>query len=302
MSKTLCCFIASLGLIVSVASAQVGTLTNVGSTQSGMDALAFNSSGTLYGATAGSSGSGSLYTINTSTGAATLVAALVDATNATLHYAITGLAFQPGTGTLYGSTSQNSSTAPDSLVTINPSTGKVTLIGSYGLTVSSNPQTAADITFTPGGTLYGWMEPDTDGLATINLSTGAAATVGSTGNDTFGSGLASNSSGVLYYAGKGTNGAFWTLNPSTGVPTQVGTITGGPGLSDSIPALAFSPAGVLFAINGGDGSPSANLVTVALAAPAPPGTPVPATWLLSAVGLVGLGLYQARERLLSLVR
>jgi hypothetical protein len=279
---------------LSFAFAGVDAVTVVGTTVQGLDAIAFNG-GTLYGTTAGSIHSGSLYTINTSTGAGTLVGALVGASNSALKYAITGLAFQPGTGTLFGATSKNSTNSPNSLVTVNPATGAVTVIGAFNIPTNQGP---ADLTFTPGGTLYGWIEPDADELATINLSTGQATIVGPSGLSTFGSGIASNSSGVLYYAGFGTGGALDTLNASTGAATTIATLGNGNASGDGIAAMAFSPSGVLFGIEGGDTTTA--LITIALAAPPAP-TPVPTTWILAAVGLLCIGLYQKRNSLLALL-
>ena len=287
MLKHLSCVI-SFVVVSSLALGQVGALTTIGTTTARMGGIAFNSSGTLYGATSTSTG-GSLYTINTSTGAATLVGPLVGASNASLTYSITGLAFQPGTGTLFGSTSQNSPNSARSLVTINPANGQVTVVGSFGV----SGQTAADLTFS-GSTLYGWLEASTDALVSINTSTGQATIVGSTGNSTFGSGIAANSSGTIFFAGKGVPGELWTLNATTGVHTVAGNLSGGPGASDAISAMAFSPSGVLFAINGGDDSSVWTLVTInsGAAPPGIPGTPIPSTWMLSAIGLAGIAAFQ----------
>jgi hypothetical protein len=286
--------ISGLILSLSLAFAQVDSVTVVGTTVQGLDAIAFSGS-TLYGTTAGSIHSGSLYTINTSTGAGTLVGALVGASNSALKYAITGLAFQPGTGTLFGATSKNSTNSANSLVTVNPATGAVTVIGPFNIGSQQGP---ADLTFTPGGTLYGWIEGDLDQLATINLSTGQATSVGPSGISTFGSGIASNSSGVLYYAGFGTGGALDTVNASTGAPTKIATLGSGNTSGDSVAALAFSPGGVLFGIEGGDTTTA--LITIALTVTPPAPTPAPTTWILAALGLACIGLYQKRTTLLAL--
>jgi type VI protein secretion system component Hcp len=264
-----------------VASAQIGATTNIGATVTNMDAIAFDSSGKLWGAT---SGSGSLYTVNPATGAATLVHALVGASNSSLTYGVTGLAFQPGTGILYASTSPDSPNSGDGLATINPATGQVTVIGPTG---SGYPYT--DIAFAPDGTLYGWQisaEGPTASAATINLATGAGTSLGDpqTNYTVPWVGLGIDSSGVIFVAANGhaggvcdptvsCSGALWTINSATGAPTQVGTITGGPGLSPSIAALAFSPGGVLYGIEGGDGGVGWNLVTISLTpAASGPGT------------------------------
>src|SRR3954452_2807138 len=81
--------------------------------------------GTLYAATS-AGGPGELYIINQSTGAVVQnVGPLNDALS--VNYPITGLAFSPVTGVLYGSTG-NSGTVDGKLVAINPATAQVTVI------------------------------------------------------------------------------------------------------------------------------------------------------------------------------
>ncbi len=237
-----------------------------------MDAITFNSSGVLYGATGGV---GSLYTLDPTTGAATLVGALVGATRASLTYGVNGLAFQPGTGTLYASTSPDSPNSADSLVTINPATGQVTVIGPSG---TGNPYT--NIAFASNGTLYGWLVSSgsaTASLATINLSTGAGNSVGNpqTNAITPYVGLAIDAGGVVYVTANGhyhapgftcpeesCSGAFWTVSPDTGAITTIGSLNGGPGVAPAITALAFDPLnGVLYGIEGGEGG-GWNLITI----------------------------------------
>lgn len=265
--------IAGVGLCAAVASAQIGTVSNIGTTNNNMDAIAFNSTGTLYG---GTSGTGSLYTIDPDSGAATLVHALVGASNAALTYGVLGLAFQPGTGTLYGVTSPDSPNSGNSLVTINPATGQVAVIGGSG---DGRPYT--DIGFAPDGTLYGWLidsSGNTASVATINLTTGAGTSLGNSQNNPGAqwAGLAVSSSGVIYVAANGhagapcgaadCNGALWTMNPNNGAPTTIGTIKGGPGVAPTFTALAFAPSGILYGIEGGLGGSKWNLITISLSA------------------------------------
>lgn len=279
--KTLVPLIAGTFLCGLPASSQIGTITNVGKTTANLDAIAFRSTGTLYG---GTSGAGSLYTIDPASGAVTLVHALVGVSDPSLTYGVTGLAFQPGTDVLYGSTSPDSPNSGNSLVTINVATGQVTVIGPTG---TGRPYT--DIAFAPNGTLYGWLigsGATTISAATINLSTGAGTSLGSPQTPAAapdGGGLAISSNGVIYVAANGhlaapctptTNctGAFWTINPANGAPTTIGTLTGGPGSAPTITALAFSSTGILYGIEGGDGGASWNLVTIK--AGSQPATPV----------------------------
>jgi hypothetical protein len=97
---------------------------------------------------------GDLYSIDPNTGAAMVIAPLVD--NFTNTYAVTRLAFDNLTGVLYGSTSFQSPTGSKSLVSINHFTGAVTFIGSF-----SDGDTMAALTFdTTTATLYGMGSQD----------------------------------------------------------------------------------------------------------------------------------------------
>jgi hypothetical protein len=191
----------------------------------------------LYGADGAGGHSSNLYILNQDTGA-------VIRTVGPIGFAVTGLAIDPTTGTLYGATGRSTSQGapnPVSLITINRTTGAGTLVGK----LRPINEGAADLTFTPDGTLYGWLEPGTDDLITINKATGAATIVGNSGLNTYGSGLASNSGGTLFFAGEGEQGPLRTVDRNTGLTTQVATLNGpngGPGIS----ALAFDAAGTLF--------------------------------------------------------
>ncbi len=199
----------------------------------------------LYGATGTGDGTGTLVTIDPLTGAATVIGPLNDALGQ--NYRLTGLAFHPITGILYGSSNNTSPTNPQSLVIVDPLTGLVTLVGSFGQSF----QTMADLTFTPDGTLYGWLESNDDDLYSINLATGQATSVGESGLSTYGSGLASNGAGVVYFAGEGTGGTLYTVDTTNGTVTPVATLGAGPiGLGRPVAAMAFSPTGTLYATVG----------------------------------------------------
>ena len=111
---------------------------------------------TLFGATS-AGGPGELFTLDSSTGAVIQdIGPLNDILNA--NYPITGLAFNPVSGLLYGSTGNSSSSTAARLVTINPATAQVTLIGSFNTGVvnsSGTPATMADLAFDSAGNLYG---------------------------------------------------------------------------------------------------------------------------------------------------
>jgi hypothetical protein len=189
----------------------------------------------LYAADgAGGNPNTNLYVLNPSTGA-------VVQTVGRIGFAVTGLALDPATRALYGSTGRNTDApSPGSLITINKSTGAGTVVGD----LFPDTSTAADITFTPDGTLYGWLEQSIDDLATINKSSGAATVVGDSGLSTFGSGIASNTAGVLYFAGEGDDGPLRIVDRNTGGTTTVATLSGTSNFS--ISALAFDAAGTLY--------------------------------------------------------
>ncbi len=103
----------------------------------GMAGLAFDDSGTLWGARrargAGADSPG-LYTIDPSTGAATFVAPIVDATGTPPSGGVVSLRFFAGT--LFGGTARAQGTATDGgrLVTIDPATGLFSFAGAVSAT------------------------------------------------------------------------------------------------------------------------------------------------------------------------
>src|SRR6185436_9459137 len=100
-----------------------------------------------------------------------------------VNYPITGLAFNPLTGLLYGSTG-NAGSVDAMFVSINPATALVTPIGFFnaGPTNSSGiPTTMADLGFDSAGNLYGVGSIGGPQLYSINILTGQATVVGSSG-------------------------------------------------------------------------------------------------------------------------
>jgi Ca2+-binding RTX toxin-like protein len=205
----------------------------------------------LFGATGGGANS-DLYMVDTVTGAATTVGSI--------GFAVTGLAVDPSSGTLYGSTSNQSPNSPNSIITINKTTGVGTLVGPVGIA----GEEVADLTFDAAGTLFGWTEIFTDDLVSIDTSTGAATQVGNSGIFTFGSGLA-DVNGTLFYSGDGVSGALRTVDKLSGLTTVVATLHGAPSNTDGIAAMAVNPdTGTLFAValNDSDLIHPAYLVTI----------------------------------------
>ena len=199
---------------------------------------------TLYGATAGNSPTGDFYIIDPVPGGIFV---------GPIGFGVTGLAYDPLSGVLYDPRPINRTR--QEVIRIDPATGAGTLVGSYGFP----GQTMADLTFTPDGTLYGWLEPTAENLYRIDPATGAATLVGESGLiQTSGSGLAANSFGVLFFAGKGAGGQLDIISPVTGLASFLLNLDD-PDLGVAINALAFSPTGVLYGV---ERNAPYNLVTI----------------------------------------
>jgi len=215
---------------------------------------------TLYASTS-AGGPGELYTLDPANGAVlTDVGPLNDASS--VNYPITGLAFNPVTGVLYGSTG-NAGTVDAMLVTINPASGLVTPIGAFNAGPTNSlgtPATMADLAFDASGNLFGIGSIGGPQLYSINLATGQATAIGSTGlTSTTGGGLAISSGGVYY--GTPTASRFGTYNPVTGAYSNIANPTKPAG--GAYGALDFDENGVLYGLNVGSGSPPpSHLVTI----------------------------------------
>jgi len=263
--------------------------------------------GTLYASTA-AGGPGELYVINQATGAVIQdVGPLNDVLS--VNYPITGLAFSPVTGVLYGSTG-NAGTVDALLVKINPATAVVSVVGPFNagpLNSGGTPATMADLAFDSAGNLYGVASIGGPNLYSINATTGQATLVGPNGvsTSTTGGGIAISPGGTFY--GTPTSSRFGTYNSGTGAYTNIGNPAkpagGGYG------ALDFDGS-VLYGLNVGSGSPPpTHLVTIDPATGAVTDIglsvnsldaiafqiPEPATFVLMLVGAVG-GLFFRRVR------
>jgi hypothetical protein len=215
---------------------------------------------TLYASTS-AGGPGELYTLDPATGAmVSHVGSLNDAFGK--NYPITGLAFNPVTGVLYGSTG-NAGSVDAMLVTINPLTALVTPIGFFnaGPTNSTGtPSTMADLAFDSAGNLFGIGSIGGPQLYIINPLTGQATVIGNTGlTSTTGGGLAISPGGVFY--GTPTASRFGTYNSTTGAYANIANPTKPTG-GGAYGALDFD-GNTLYGLNVGAGSPPPTaLVTI----------------------------------------
>jgi hypothetical protein len=211
--------------------------------------LASAQAGTLYLATASGS-PGELYIVNPATAATVKdVGPLNDANN--VNYAVTGLAFHPTTGVLYGSSASSDAATASRLLIIDPATAKVTVVGLYNANAAS--ATMADISFDSSGNLYGVASKSGPNLFSVDTTTAQATQIGNTFlTSTSGGGIAIDSTGVIW--GAPTASRFGTYNLSDGTFVNNGTPTK-PAGGGAFAALAFDETGVLYALNSGPGTP-----------------------------------------------
>lgn len=196
---------------------------------------------TLYVATGAGGASGKLYVVNPLNATATLVGNIVSGES---ELSVTGLAFHPQTGVLYGVTG-NESGPTRRLVTINPATAQATLVGT--LNVAGATTGSTDISFDVNGKLYTWRTRGGP-LGTVNLTTAAITPIGSSTNGSGGNGLAFTPDGSLYVAGP-ASGPLLKVDPITGAATTVATLSGAPLSFDTINAMASDAAGQLYAVS-----------------------------------------------------
>ncbi|RMF65683.1 MAG: DUF4394 domain-containing protein, partial [Calditrichaeota bacterium] len=148
--------------------ASTGAATFVANTGlSFLDAIAFDADDNLYGVDA----IFNLYRIDPATGATTVVGNTGEN--------ITGLAFNPVNGSLWGSSGGVNSVVKDGIYKIDKTNGNATLIGKTGLGGAT-----PDIFFDENGNLFGVKGGGggaTSTLISIDKSTGAGTVIGSVG-------------------------------------------------------------------------------------------------------------------------
>ena len=183
----------------------------------------------LYAALGGVSSTSDLYTVDPVTAVMTSIGAI--------GFAMTGLAFRPSDGVLFGVTSSGSGSDPRSLITIDPVTGAGTLVGATGLS-----QGPTDIAFLSDDSAYGY-NPNNRCLYSIDTSTGAATQVSANAipaGGTSGFAVSVDSADQLFCFPKRAAGAFYIVDPVTGIPTAQTALTGtGADAGASINAATF---------------------------------------------------------------
>jgi len=197
-----------------------------------------------------------LYRVNPATGASTLLAPVrIEGRD---PVAVISLAIHPATGVVYGITAGLTQDRPRSLVSIDPGTGNVSVIGPLG-------EIASDLSFSHEGTLYAWL-PARNQLARVSVTTGRATPLGESGiTGLMGGGMAIDERGVAYVAATGATGTLDTVDTETGQGTAGPPLDGAPYLS-AITNLTFAPDGTLYAVNSNMGSPASTaLVSIDVA-------------------------------------
>lgn len=205
-------------------------------------------------AASGQGAAGELYLIDPTSGATiTDVGPLKD--SSALNYGMTGMAFDPVSGVLYGSSANQPASTAGRLVTIDPATGLVTPIGSFNLAAGG---TMTDLAFDPTtDTLYGISSNGGANLYTINTATGQPTLVGSSGlSFTNGGGLAIDSTGVIYGTPLSPTDTFGTYDKTTGAYTNIAnpTLPNGRGFD----ALSFDGS----TLYGTEAGTASHLVTI----------------------------------------
>ncbi|WP_157896566.1 PEP-CTERM sorting domain-containing protein [Acidovorax carolinensis] len=182
-----------------------GATSFIGGTSTTLTDIAFSPSGDLYGISFSS-----LYRVNSSTGATTLVGSL-GSVSGTANALVFG-----ADGTLY--------MAGSSLYTVNTLTGASSAIGSIGY------QSGGDLAFV-GGNLY--MGSSGNQLINVNITTGAGTLIGSLGVASM-FGLATPDNLSLYGV---ADQSVYMVNTTTGAATFQSTFA--PSLSGGAFGLAF---------------------------------------------------------------
>jgi hypothetical protein len=148
-------------------------------------------------------------------------------------YTLNGLAWDPTTGRLYGSTSTKDPSY-NGLIEIDMATGAGTAIGVDGWGFGGAAIT--NITVNSSGQMYGWTESGDD-LVSINKSTGIATVIGNSGIGTWANGLAFDRYNNLYMVNG--DGQYYLMNRSTGTGTLQGDIS--PGVEEPAHHGVFHP-------------------------------------------------------------
>jgi sugar lactone lactonase YvrE len=183
----------------------------------GLSGIAFHLDGRLFASTVTSGNPSTLIQINPNTGGLIATIGVINDNGTPLS--IGDLSFQPGTGVLYGITS-NTFSAGGLLYTINLTTAATTFIGDTGTGVGGG------LGFAPNGTLYQLASGSVNVISPVD-----AHVISSVQTGQFYDGLGVRSDGVLFASTGGGSDAIYMVNPTSGQSTFLGN-TGQGSVSD----------------------------------------------------------------------
>ena len=187
------------------------------------------------------------------------------ATGATLRtigpvgFAVNGMTYDPTTGTLFATTSNQSAALEHGVIAIDMTTGAGTPIGS-GAGVAVNVPAAKST-----GELYAGSQGFRSAfrLALLDKVTGVAALVGDAGLETFTHSLAFDAADTLHLLNG--DGKLYTIDPATAAATLAGDVAGLP--NGYAHHGGINPAdGLLYALSAKEGLPPTEILAIDLAA------------------------------------
>ncbi len=198
----------------------------------------------LYAATGFAGSIGELYIIDPADGSVISdVGPLNDSRGN--NYGLTGLRYDISTGLLFGITG-SSKTSPNSLVIVDRDTALVTYVGGP---FSSR---LSDIAIEPGTFIIYAISGSSKYFYSVDKDTGLDTRIGNTNLFPHrGGGFASSAAGLLYGC---NDDMLFIYDDITGAATAVGHTN----LPYFVDALAFSPSGVLYGIEGGGSTGNAS--------------------------------------------
>jgi len=243
----------------------------------GLSGIASDSSGRIFGSTVGGSGvQSNIIEINPNDGS------LISSNPITVQgqaVKLQDLTAQPGTGTLFGYT-EDDLAFEENIITIDPSTGFGTLIGSpLNLPPSSNED--GSIGFAPDGTLYFLERSASGSLHTLNPADGSVITSVANADNISTDALGVRSDGTIFVSLDTGSAQILTINPVDGTSTSIGS--GTLGISDLDFLRCQTVGGELLPID------STALVLAGLQSSA--------VWMIPTLaGLAGAGFYLIKFR------
>ncbi len=173
-----------------------------------------------------------------------------------------GLAYNPVTKILYGSTNEN-------IVTINTETGAGSLVGNIQVSDGVggfSSITIYDIAFSYDGTLYAWSKDIGGFLFTIDInscvdSTCTATRVGASADDIESQSIVINSDDELYTFSYDSS-SYYKISLTTGEIDEELSFSNSAELDYEISSAKFDETGVLYASQTNYGDPEADLITI----------------------------------------